>query len=250
MPCQSNSLGQPVGLPVPNWSLPRLPVRELVEGRYCRLEPLDPLRHAQELFQANSLDKDGRNWTYLPYGPFSTFDEYLGWLSPYALSLDPLFFVIIDLKSGLAVGVCSYLRIDPRHGSIEVGHLQFSPLLQGTTAATEAMYLMMKQAFGLGYRRYEWKCNALNAPSRRAAQRLGLSPEGIFRQAAVVKGRNRDTAWFAAIDEEWPALEQAFQTWLAPENFTQNGQQQQSLSELTRPLLHLPAPICLSSPGL
>ena len=178
MPCQSNSLGQPVGLPVPNWSLPRLPVRESVEGRDCRLEPLDPLRHAQELFQANSLDKEGRNWTYLPYGPCSTFDEYLGWLSPFAVSLDPLFFAIIDLKSGLAVGVCSYLRIDPRHGSIEVGHLQFSPLLQGTTAATEAMYLMMKQAFG----KRLWSRDEIGTPpGSRPSTRNGLRWSRRFR---------------------------------------------------------------------
>ncbi|MCE9527168.1 MAG: GNAT family N-acetyltransferase, partial [Planctomycetales bacterium] len=129
------------------------------------------------------------------------------------------------------------LRIDPRHGSIEVGHLMFSPLLQGRPAATEAMYLMMKRAFELGYRRYEWKCNSLNEPSRRAAQRLGLSYEGLFRQAAVVKRRNRDTAWYAAIDSEWPALKAAFQKWLEPSNFDEKGQQKVPLSSLTAPLL-------------
>ena len=146
---------------------------------------------------------------------------------------DPLFYAIVDLAKGEAVGVASYLRISPSSGSIEVGHINYSPLLQRTPAATEAMYLMMAQAFDLGYRRYEWKCHALNAPSRSAAQRLGFSFEGIFRQAAVVKGRNRDTAWYAAIDEEWPALREAFERWLDPTNFDEKGNQRVRLSDLT-----------------
>jgi RimJ/RimL family protein N-acetyltransferase len=136
-----------------------------------------------------------------------------------------------------ATGVASFLRIDPGHGSIEVGHINFSPLLQRTPAATEAMFLMMEHAFERGYRRYEWKCNALNAASRRAAQRLGLSFEGVFRQAGVVKGCNRDTAWYAAIDREWPALRDAFRRWLDPANFDAQGQQRTSLAELTAPIL-------------
>jgi RimJ/RimL family protein N-acetyltransferase len=234
---ETNQYGQLVGKLVPRWTPPALPIRESMEGRLCRLEPLNPDRHARDLYQANAIDTEGRNWTYLPYGPFTSFEEYNSWLSQSAATSDPMFFAIIDLASKQAVGVCSYLRIDPRHGSIEVGHLCFSPLLQGKTAATEAMYLMMKYAFGLGYRRYEWKCNALNIPSRRAAQRLGLSFEGVFRQAAVVKGRNRDTAWYAAIDEEWPALQQAFQTWLAPANFDEGSRQRTALSDLTSSIL-------------
>ncbi len=235
---EMNQFGQPVGQLVPNWTPPALPARAPMQGRYCRIEPLDPVRHAQELYQANEADKEGRNWTYLPYGPFANFDDYHAWLSQSAATSDPLFFAIIDLRTNKAVGVCSYLRIDPRHGSIEVGHLNFSPLLQAKPAATEAMYLMMERAFDLGYRRYEWKCHALNAPSRRAAQRLGFSFEGIFRQAAVYKGRSRDTAWFSIIDKEWPVLNGVFQRWLAPENFDDEGQQQSSLSELTSHLRH------------
>ena len=236
-PFESNQFGQHVGAHVPDWIPHAFPEREVMSGRFCRVEPLDPDRHVQDLYRANQLDEDGRNWTYLPYGPFHSFEEYQTWLKQWITVNDPMFFAIIDLASQQAVGVCSYLRIDPRHGCIEVGHLCFSPLLQGKPAATEAMYLMMKSAFRLGYRRYEWKCNALNFPSRRAAQRLGLSYEGIFRQAAVVKGRNRDTAWYAAIDHEWPLLEQAFQTWLAPANFDAEGKQKTSLSLLTLPIL-------------
>ncbi len=230
---EMNPLGQPIGLLVPNWAPPALPVRALMQGRYCCVEPLDPAQHALELYRANEADHEGRNWTYLPYGPFANFEDYHAWLSQSAATSDPMFFAIIDLKTNKAVGVCSYLRIDPRHGSIEVGHLNFSPFLQATPAATEAMYLMMERAFDLGYRRYEWKCHALNAPSRRAATRLGFSFEGIFRQAAVYKGRSRDTAWFSIIDKEWPPLSVVFKRWLALENFDEMGKQKSSLSEMT-----------------
>ncbi len=237
MNSEPNSLGQPVGLPVPHWQPPQVPSRATMEGRFCRVEALSAEPHAQQLHQANALDTEQRNWTYMTYGPFESWEGYRDWIKASAASHDPLFFAIIDKTSGKASGVASYLRIDPRHGSIEVGHLMFSPLLQGKPAATEAMYLMMERAFALGYRRYEWKCNALNEPSRRAAQRLGLSYEGLFRQAAVVKGRNRDTVWYAAIDYEWPALKAAFQQWLEPSNFDENGRQRVSLSSLTAPLL-------------
>jgi RimJ/RimL family protein N-acetyltransferase len=199
MQSELNSLGQPIGLPVSPWQPPKVPSREPMAGRFCRVEALSVERHARELYEANSLDTEQRNWTYMTYGPLESWEEYCDWVRASEGSSDPLFFAIIDKSSGRAVGVASYLRIDPRHGSIEVGHLMFSPLLQGKPAATEAMYLLMERAFELGYRRYEWKCNSLNEPSRRAALRLGLSYEGLFRQAAVVKGRNRDTAWYAAI---------------------------------------------------
>ena len=150
---------------------------------------------------------------------------------------DPFFYALRDKASGQVGGVMSYLRITPAAGSIELGHINLSPQIQRTRAATEAMMLMIGWAFEAGYRRFEWKCDALNLPSRRAAQRLGLSYEGIFRQATVVKGRNRDTAWFAAIDKEWPALEAAFETWLSPGNFDADGRQRQSLATLTRPIL-------------
>jgi RimJ/RimL family protein N-acetyltransferase len=205
-----NALGQPLGSRVDGWKAPPPPPREPLEGRTCRLEPLDVDRHAADLHAANALDADHRNWTYLPYGPFVTLDDYIAWLSRVATVADPQFYAIIDLATGTATGVASYLRIDPAAGSIEVGHLNYSPKLQRTIAATEAMYLMMRRAFELGYRRYEWKCNVLNVPSRAAALRLGFSYEGIFRQARVDKGRNRDTAWYATIDQEWPALDRAF----------------------------------------
>jgi len=207
-----------------------------MEGRYCRLEPLDPDRHAAALFAANAADADGRTWTYLPYGPFRELAEYYDWMKSYCLGDDPLFFAIIDRADGQPAGVASYLRISPASGSIEVGHIHYSPRLQRRPAATEAMYLLMKRAFELGYRRYEWKCDALNAPSRSAAMRLGLSFEGIFRQATVYKNRNRDTAWYAAIDSEWPALRAAFEKWLAPANFGSSGKQNARLSDLTHPI--------------
>lgn len=205
-----------------------------MQGSYCRLEPLSPDLHAKDLFEANALDKEGRNFTYLLHGPFETLGAYQTWMNDFCLRDDPLFFAVIDSLFTKAVGIASYLRITPSAGSIEVGNINFSPLLQRTPAASEAMYLMMKRAFELGYRRYEWKCDALNAPSRSAAQRLGFSYEGIFRQALVYKGRNRDTAWYAVIDQEWPRLEAAFQQWLDPSNFDANGRQRLRLSDLTR----------------
>ncbi len=231
-----NAIGQPIGFPLPGWKTPPWPPRTPMEGRYCRLEPIEE-RHAADLHGCNALDVEGRNWTYLAYGPFATEDEYRRWLVATCLGDDPLFFAVRDLAHDRGTGVASYLRIQPDSGSIEVGHINFSPALQRARAATEAMYLMMKQAFALGYRRYEWKCDALNAPSRAAAQRLGLSYEGIFRQATVYKGRNRDTAWYAAIDSEWPALAVAFERWLDPDNFDERGSQRTRLSELTRSTL-------------
>lgn len=228
---------QPLGFPVPDWKPATRPVHKLLTGRFCSLEPLDAARHAADLYAANALDAEGRNWTYLPYGPFESFSLYSAWVDKFSVTSDPLFFAIISHATGKAVGVASFLRIDPANGSIEVGHLNFSPLMQRTPVATEAMHLMMREAFALGYRRYEWKCNALNLPSRRAAQRLGFSFEGVFRQAAVNKGRNRDTAWYAAIDKEWPALNEAFLTWLSPENFDDAGAQRVALSRLTESVL-------------
>lgn len=232
-----NALGQPIGAPVPGWRPPPPPPRRVLAGRFCRVEPLDPDRHAQALFAANALDPSGRNWTYLLLEPFATLAAYCAWIEQSCLGDDPMFFAIVDAARGTAAGVAAYLRIAPSAGSIEVGHINFSPLLQRTPAATEAMYLMMRSAFELGYRRYEWKCDSLNAASRAAAQRLGLSFEGVFRQALVYKGRNRDTAWYAAIDTEWPALRAAFERWLDPANFDAGGRQRVSLASLTAPLL-------------
>ena len=236
MEIEINHLGQPIDFVVAKWRVPDRPTRATMEGRFCRLEALGAERHAEALHDANAVDVEGRNWTYLPYGPFDSFANYRAWIEEMSSSNDPLFFAIIDQSTNCAVGVASYLRIDPNSGSIEVGHINYSPLLQRTPGATEAMYLMMKNAFELGYRRYEWKCNALNAPSRIAAERLGFSFEGIFRQAAVIKGRNRDTAWYSVIDPEWPALREAFVKWLEPSNFDANGQQFVSFKTLLRAL--------------
>ena len=238
MKTETNHLDQQVGYSVPNFETPALPRRQVIKGQYCRLEPLGPDQHAEQLWSANAIDAKGKAWTYLPYGPFENFNCYKSWLTDECMGEDPFFFAIVDLKNDEAVGVASYLRIKPDRGSIEVGHLHFSPLLQRTPASTEAMYLMMRTAFDLGYRRYEWKCNALNTPSKVSAQRLGFSFEGIFRQAAVVKGHNRDTAWFAIMDHEWSAVRQAMETWLRGNNFDAEGNQKISLSALTKPLLH------------
>ena len=229
-----NALGQPIGPPLVDWQPAARPTRTTLEGRFCRVEPLDVARHAHDLHDANSLDPEGRMWTYLFSGPFADFAEYRAWLQPRPASEDPLFFAFVDLATGRAVGLGSYLRIEPANGVIEVGHLQFSPRMQRASVATEAMYLMMRNAFALGYRRYEWKCDALNAASRRAAERLGFTFEGVFRQAIVYKGRNRDTAWFSVIDPEWPALDAAFRAWLDPANFDSAGRQRHGLSEIRR----------------
>ena len=227
-------LGDPIGAPVDGWTAPPGPSRMILEGRYCRLEPLH-IDHAEALYAAHCQDKEGRNWTYLPAGPYETFEGYRDWVWDAAASPDPMHYSVITDKG--PVGTASYLRINRGAGSIEVGYITWSPLLQRTVASTEAMFLMMQWAFENGYRRYEWKCNALNKPSRDAAMRLGLSYEGVFRQAQIVKGGNRDTAWYAAIDAEWPSLKTAFETWLDPANFDAEGRQRQSLSSLTRPIL-------------
>jgi len=233
-----NALGQPIGASVPDWTPRPRPPRTPMIGRYCRLEPLDVERHAAQLFAANSADKAGANWTYLPVGPLLDFPSYRAWAEQMARGEDPFFHAIIDAETGEAQGVASFLRIDPGMGAIEVGHINYSPRLQRRRAATEAMYLMMRRVFDeLQYRRYEWKCDSLNGPSRAAAQRLGFRFEGIFRQAVVYKGRNRDTAWYSIIDREWPALRAAFDGWLEPANFDATGRQRTSLSARTEATL-------------
>ena len=218
-----------------SWTPPRWPDAPAMQGRYARLELLDADRHGAALHAAN-LASDAI-WNFLPYGPFATEAAYCDWVRAAGAGDDPRFHAIRDIEAGRWAGVASYLRITPTAGTIEVGHINYAPALQKTRAATVAMFLMMQWAFQAGYRRYEWKCDARNLGSRRAAQRLGFSFEGIFRQATVVKGRNRDTAWFACIDGEWPALKAAFETWLAPDNFDETGRQRQRLSDLTAPIL-------------
>ena len=226
-----NAFGQPVGRPLPGWSPRPRPPRSAIEGRFCRVEPLDPVRHAQELFAANSEDTQGRNWTYLPYGPFASLAAFRDWIEAASRTEDPLRHAILDRGSGRAVGIASLMRFDTAAGVIEVGGITYSPLLQRKPAATEAMYLLMRRVFDeLGYRRYEWKCDSLNMASRAAAERLGFRYEGLFRQATVYKGRNRDTAWFSILDSEWPALRRAFERWLDPANFDTQGRQRTSLA--------------------
>ena len=204
-------------------------------GRFCRLEALDAATHAVALHGAYAADVEGRTWTYLPYGPFDSAGAYAAWVESVQAADDPIFHAIVDLASGRPLGVASYLRIEPTMGVIEVGHLSFAPPLQRTAAATEAMFLMMRRTFDeLGYRRYEWKCDALNAPSCAAAERLGFRYEGTFRQAVVMKQRNRDTAWYSIVDGEWPELRRASEAWLDPTNFDDAGRQRRSLGELRR----------------
>lgn len=231
-----NRFGQPIGDAVLNWRPPAAPTRDTIPGQRCTLEPLDVDHHGDALYDANALG-DGSNWTYLFAEEPRWREEYLAYMRAEFTGDDPRCYAIIDRVSGRAVGIASYMRIVPLHGCIEVGHINFSPSLQRTPVATEAMYLMMRHVFDLGYRRYEWKCDALNAPSRAAAQRLGFSYEGVFRNAIVYKGRNRDTAWYSVTDGEWPALRAAFEQWLAPENFDAQGHQRVQLRWLTAALL-------------
>ncbi|MFY0309927.1 GNAT family N-acetyltransferase [Leisingera sp. D0M16] len=228
-----NEHGQPIGAPLPDWQGARLPGHTGMTGRYCRVEPLDDARHTADLFAAFSQDKSGAIWTYIPWAPFGTEQELRTWVQG-ASGVDAQpYFAIVNGASGRAEGIASYMRIKPEHGVIEVGGITYAPSLQQTPAATEAMFLMMARVFNnLGYRRYEWKCDALNAPSCRAAERLGFTYEGLFRQAVVYKGRNRDTAWYAVLDGDWPRLEAAYAEWLDPGNFDDQGLQKRSLSQL------------------
>lgn len=222
------------GVPVDGWVAPPWPSDAAIEGAFIRLERLSPDHHATDLHRANQADD--AIWDYLPYGPFATAEGYRDWVAEMASGRDPHFWAVRDLRTGRLGGVLSYLRITPEAGSIEVGHINFAPELQRTIGATEAVYLLMARAFEAGYRRFEWKCNALNLGSRRAAERFGFSYEGVFRQAAISKGRNRDTAWFACIDAEWPALKAAYAAWFDPSNFDANGRQKESLARFTGPI--------------
>ena len=228
-----NEFGQWIGWHiVPDWKPAPRPPLTAMEGRLAIVEPLDAERHAAALFAANA-EGDGRNFTYYAYGPFATVEEQRAWIAGLSDDSSRMFHAIIDKASGQAVGVAAYLNIAPPMGVMEVGSLNFSPRLQQKPAATEAMYLMMRRAFDeLGYRRYEWKCDSWNLPSRVAAARLGFTYEGLFRQAIVIHGRNRDTMYFSIVDREWPRLKQAFERWLDPGNFDAQGRQKQSLASL------------------
>ena len=210
------------------------PERIVLEGRYAWLDPLDPDRHGDDLHTAASPPDRAARFRYMPELPPDARESFDPWLAGSAQSPDPLFFAVIDRATGRAEGWQTFLRITPVHRCIEIGNIYWGPRIAGTRVATEAMYLFAVYALEtLGYRRYEWKCDALNAPSRRAALRFGLTYEGHFRRAVVIRGRNRDTSWFSIIDEEWPALKAAYERWLAPENFDAGGRQKTRLSELT-----------------
>ena len=240
-----NALGQPVGRPVEGWQGATPPVREPMAGHRCRLEPLDADRHAAGLFGAYAADREGRLFSYLPYGPFENVEDYRAWALAHQAMPDAHFYAIVAAHDGAPVGVGAFLRIAPEAGSIEIGHLCFSPAMRRTAIATEAMFLMMRRVFeDWGYRRYEWKCHADNAPSVRAAERLGFRFEGLFRNSLVVKGRNRDTAWFSITDDEWPELRRAFAAWLDDANFDAEGDQRERLAHVMpetagRPIVEL-----------
>jgi RimJ/RimL family protein N-acetyltransferase len=234
---RANRAPVPMGVNMPadlaHWTPPPWPPRAVLSGRYATLEPLEHA-HIADLWDAHRSAPEV--WRYIPAGPFSSEAELGAWVDHVRILPDPMQFAV-RMADGRLGGTLSLMRIAPAAGSIEVGYIVFTPRLQKTREATEAVYHTIRWAFEAGYRRFEWKCDAANLPSRHAAERLGLSYEGIFRQAAVVKGRNRDTAWFAAIDAEWPALRDAFETWLDPSNFDAEGRQLRRLADLTRPIL-------------
>jgi RimJ/RimL family protein N-acetyltransferase len=229
-----NEFGQPVGQPIQGWTPRPRPPDTPMAGARCTLERLAE-RHATQLYAAYAEAPDARDWTYVPNGPFPDLDSYRAFVRAASESRDPLHYAIIDARSGTPVGTAALLRIDAANGVLEVGAVYYSPRLQRTPAGTEAMYLLMRRVFDeLGYRRYEWKCDALNDRSRRAAERYGFTFEGVFRQLMVRKGRNRDTAWFSILDTEWPRVRAGFEAWLAPENFDAAGRQRRALAEIRR----------------
>lgn len=219
---------------VEGWQAPPWPDDTPLQGKYVRLERLIPDKHAADLHRANSADQEGVIWKYLPNGPFSSVSGYHHWMRDTAQKPDPHFFALINPKTGHAGGVMSLMRIKPVFGCIEVGNINIAPEMQRNPAVTEAIFLLMRWVFESGYRRFEWKCDASNMRSRRAAERFGFSYEGLFRQHMISKGRNRDTAWYAMIDQEWPAMKEAYNAWLSPTNFDPSGAQRESLADLTR----------------
>ncbi|GAA4988707.1 GNAT family protein [Yinghuangia aomiensis] len=236
MSARPNEYGQAVGRPLPGWTAVPAPAGVTLEGRFCRVEPLDADRHAGDLYAAFALAADGSDWTYMSAGPFDSPADYRAYVTATTQADDPLHYAVVDPRTGKAAGSLALMRQDPSNGVVEVGSVAFSPLLKRTPISTEAQYLLMSYAFDeLGYRRYEWKCDSLNAPSRTAALRLGFTFEGIFRQAVVYKGRSRDTAWYSVIDSEWPRVGMALREWLAPGNFDAEGRQKRSLSDIRAP---------------
>lgn len=233
-PERHNELGQVVGFALPDWRPPPLPPHEVIEGRWATLEPLDAEKHTASIYRGVRMDHEGRNWTYSPAGPFSTSEGFSAWLQSISAGEVPMYFAIVSRSFGEALGYASYFDADPPNGVIEIGGIHFTEPLKRTVAATEAMYLMLGTVFDLGYRRCEWRCDALNGPSRAAAERLGFSFEGIFRQHWVYNGRNRDTAWYSMIDSEWASNRAAFEEWLDPANFDARGVQRTKLRRAMR----------------
>lgn len=228
-----NEFNQPIGALIADWKPAKKPTSQILFGEFCKLEPVDIDRHAYKLFENLLIDNsNGESWTYLPYGPFDSVIGFIDWLKETMSDKDILLYAIIDIKTNLPIGIAGYARINPEHGSIEVGHLHYSKLLRKSPAATEAMYLMMANAFdNLNYRRYEWRCNTLNHRSYNAALRLGFKLEGIFRQTNIFKNRNRDTVWFSIIDSEWPQLKKRFNQWLHHTNFDNEKKQKTKLQD-------------------
>ncbi|MVA95748.1 GNAT family N-acetyltransferase [Nitratireductor sp. CAU 1489] len=215
-----------MGEELANWTGRPRPQHTAMEGRFVRLEPLDPARHGDGLYEASSVADAPERFRWLPEVPPASRADFQPWLDKAAASADPLFFAVIDRRSGAVCGRQTLMRIDAANGVIEIGNIYWGPAIARTPAATEALYLFAAHAFdALGYRRFEWKCNDRNAPSKRAAERFGFSFEGVFRQHMVVKGENRDTAWYAMIDSDWPVLKRAFEAWLDPANFDGEGRQ-------------------------
>ena len=228
-----DDFGNPVGQPIDNWSGCEFPPRSDMVGNHVIVSPLDVARDAQQLFEANKTAGDGSRFTYLPTNAFDDFAAYKAWLDGMTANADPILHAIIDKATNRAVGVAAFMRIDAANGVVEVGNINYAPALSKTIGGTEAMYLMMKRAFDeLGYRRYEWKCDDQNAPSRAAAARYGFTYEGTFRNHMIYKGRNRDTAWFSITADEWPAIRAGFEAWMSPDNFDENGAQRQRLQDL------------------
>lgn len=226
-----NSFGQPIGHDVHNFQVPSRPNFSSLKGNNVLVQSISS-QHLSDLYKAFSKDVSGKNWTYMSYGPFTTEGEFFNWAKGTCFENDPKFFTISGSEG--PAGMASYLRIEPNLGCIEIGHIHLSPLLQQTRSGTEALLLMIEWVFEAGYRRLEWKCDSLNIPSRHAAQRLGFSYEGIFRQAMIYKSRNRDTAWYGMTDAEWPALKAVYNEWRAPSNFNAQDREIKKLSELTK----------------
>ena len=215
-----------------SWSGRPFPPRTAMIGNRVRLEPVSVATHGGDLFAAATEGGDPDQWTWLPYGPFDD-ATFFAWLGEREASADPMFFALVETETGQAKGMCSFMRIDARNGVMEIGHIWFAPSIQRTAIATEAIYLLQQRTFDeLGYRRLEWKCDNANARSKRAAIRFGFTPEGVFRKHSVVKGRNRDTAWFSLLDNEWPANREVLAAWLSPENFADDGTQRRSMGEI------------------